>query len=80
MTRRLTDAQIERLAYRLQGSCQSLDEAAEFECGISEDEMTVDDCHALDALVFCCERCGWWCEQSEMAEGDEWICDDCSNE
>lgn len=63
---------------RLQGTCQSLDEAVGFELDLSEGELAAVDCHALDALVFCCECCGWWCEQSEMSETMDWMCDDCA--
>lgn len=37
-----------------------------------------DFCTALDNTTLCCEGCSWWCEPSEMTEGDDMLCEDCS--
>jgi C4-type Zn-finger protein len=64
-------------AEQLQGTCQSL---ASLNLEDAEDNQTF--CNRLDELVFCCEQCGWWCEQSEMAnrKDEEWICTDCTGD
>lgn len=72
---------VDEIAYELQGSCQSLQNVLE-----RHDMDGMDDdlefCHALDRLVFCCEQCEWWFEQSEMGERDDdrWICRECTDE
>lgn len=67
-------------AARLQGTGGSI-------TGLGEEfealENDAEFCAHLDQLVFCCEECGWWCEQGEMAEEDpeglgRQICDDCA--
>jgi hypothetical protein len=70
----------EEIAHELQGTCMSLGSVLErHEMEGAEDDL--DFCHALDALVFECEKCGWWFEQSEMAQNqDDWICEDCHDE
>lgn len=63
-------------AERLQGTCQSLTILLE-ELGHPEAEDVSAFTETLDAEVFCCDTCGWWCEQSEMSEDEDWVCDDC---
>lgn len=64
-------------AERLQGSSLGIANLGpEFEA--LENDSTF--CAVLDQLVFCCDRCNWWFEQGEMAEGDEWICQPCGDE
>jgi rubrerythrin len=64
----------------LKGTCKSLFEAcADFE--FEEEELTTGQLAMIDGEIFCCEQCGWWCENSEMSEdSDEQICEDCNNE
>lgn len=63
-------------AEQLQGTCKALHELGpEFEAL----ENDPDFCAELDQLVFCCDRCMWWFEASEMAD-DEWICQECADE
>jgi len=72
---------VDQVAYDLQGTCQSLTEALEkHDMGEAEDD--IEFCQALDELVFCCEKCGWWYEQNEMAEREDeaWICEDCTDD
>jgi hypothetical protein len=62
-------------AFHLQGTCKSIaDLGPEFEA--LQDDM--EFCMQLDALIFCCEGCEWWHEQSEMAEDAEGFCEDCA--
>ncbi len=58
-------------ANSLQGALQAMDLE-----GLDDDLVF---CGKLDALVFECTECGWWCLQEEMAEhpDDEWVCTDC---
>lgn len=72
---------VEEIAEELRGSCQFL-------CVVLErnDMHGMDNdpafCAALDGIVFCCEQCEWWCEQSEMGDRDDdrWICQECTDE
>lgn len=70
---------ITKLAETLQGSAMSLADGCEV-LGFTEDDMSVSDCEYLDTMVFNCECCGWWFEQSEMAKNadDQWICESCA--
>lgn len=34
----------------------------------------------IDAEIFLCEACGWWCEQSENVGADGQVCVDCCDE
>lgn len=78
--RHFTDVQIEELAEHLRGTPQTLAHGVEF-CfeDRTDDDMTVADCEALDAEIFCCAKCEWWCNIDEMAEGtdDDPVCEDC---
>lgn len=71
----------EKIADQLRGTCTFLSTALE---AIDREELEDDAtfCAHLDSLVFCCVRCDWWHEQSEMAErdDDEWICQQCDSE
>lgn len=68
----------DRVAEKLEGTCVSLEQALEL---LGLDDGLIDDgdfCHALDARVFCCEDCGWWCGPDEQNDrGSGWVCDDC---
>lgn len=63
----------------LRGTCESLDAVAERN-GI--DQMDTELCDAIDAEIFKCAECGWWCEMHEevsaFADLDEWTCRDCA--
>lgn len=72
---------VAEIAEELRGSCDSLQNVFE-----RHDMEGMDDdaqfCAELDSLVFCCEQCNWWHEQSEMADDvrGDWICEDCARE
>lgn len=65
-----------RVADELNGSCNSLLSALGEDCEHLQDDA--EFCAELDSRVFLCEQCGWWDEICNMAEGDEWICEDCA--
>lgn len=64
------------IVHDLLGTCKSLEEVC------SDDEINdkvVTD--AIDAEIFECDGCGWWCELSELNDDTgRWLCDDCSDE
>lgn len=63
---------------RIIGTCDTLDLVFE---ELGHDELR--DCEQLldmiDEQVFECQSCSWWCEISEMVDGD-YICQDCGND
>lgn len=71
---------VQKLADDLQGTCKSLGDACEA-LGFDQDDLTQDERHELDCLVFSCAQCDWWCEAGEANEnpdGGDDICDDCA--
>ena len=49
--------------------------------GMRYEDLGTKDLYELDEKLFLCDECGWWCENSNMGEGDstEQICHDCIN-
>lgn len=72
---------INELIHRLRGSTDHMDEHCD-DLGLSD--MDDDVCAGVDAEIFCCTFCGWWCGQEEEASEevghDEWICQQCAEE
>lgn len=71
----------ERAAAALEGTCSSLQQVlTDLDADGADDNAIF--CARLDDLVFECEQCNWWFEQSEMAErtDERWICEDCTGE
>lgn len=70
--------QWEHIVNQLRGSCDSL---ASLGPEAEELENNTDFCAYLDERIFCCTRCGWWCDQDEEASEEhglaEWTCRDC---
>lgn len=72
---------VDKIAYDLNGTCKSLHQVLE-----ENDMLALEDHQGflamLDDEVFECTRCGWWHEQSQMADdcGDEWICQECADD
>lgn len=68
----------EKVAYDLQGTCNSLLSQLE---KIDREDLEMNDqfCARLDSMVFECSTCNWWCEVSEMTNDPEhdWNCTDC---
>ena len=56
------------------GACQLLKDggAGDFE----DDKYFLDGVHSV---VFCCDGCGWWCNNEELNNhtGNEELCDEC---
>ena len=87
----LTQKEIEEIAYDLQGTCKSIDQAicdvvdqrhtSERIYDLSEVSNWKELCAHVDNVVFECACCGWWCETGDYAEvqdnpnGD--VCSDC---
>ncbi len=69
----------EDIAHELRGTCKHLSAILE-ENDMDGADNDLEFCRRLDAVVFCCESCEWWCEVDEMAEeGDSHgVCFDCS--
>jgi len=60
----------QEIADDLIGTARDLDEFA-----TDEEINNYKFCCELDAIIFQCESCGWWCGVEEMT--DDNICDDC---
>lgn len=58
---------IQEIAEELRGTCGTLDKALE-ERGIDFNNVPVALLDALDAIVMCCDWCGWWVESEEINE------------
>lgn len=52
------------------------------EIGRPELENSVSFCMDVDAQVFKCEACGWWCDEEEKSggTGSGWVCEECCPE
>lgn len=68
---------IEILIEYLQGTCKSFSEGC-IECGINEDNLTIEELGDFDSELFCCADCDWWYESCE--ESDDGICYNCADE
>lgn len=78
-SRNYTDEQINELAHDLLGTCESLEEALRRLYSNENDlylELTVADCQALDAEIFCCGQCSWW-EETSQESAESGVCIDC---
>lgn len=64
-----------KAAEQLQGSSKSIAELGEEYEAL---ELNTEFCNKLDELVFCCECCDNWFNQSEMSENEDWICEECA--
>ena len=62
-----------RVAEGLEGTTAGLEDF------VDDDSCTPEFFEALDTMVFCCAKCGWWYRQRANAtpDGDEWICQEC---
>lgn len=81
---KLTREQVDQIADTLRGQCaRSLEEVVKEDHGIDPDDLDIEDHLALDEKVFCCEKCGWYCdidELSERADGNTLFCDECEDD
>lgn len=71
----VTGEQMLRVASRLEGTCQSLDDVLEDELGLELTEVPTPMLEFLDEQVMLCTECGWWSEGSAVDE--DGVCEDC---
>jgi hypothetical protein len=64
------------LIEHLRGTCKSLAQGCT-DFGTDEDLLCQEDLAAIDAEIFLCESCGWWCERSEEKEDEPGVCIEC---
>lgn len=78
----LTNEQIETICDKLRGQCLLDIEQVCDQMDIDFEELTIEDLRCIDDKVFCCERCNWWMELSELAEaaevGNSLFCEECA--
>jgi hypothetical protein len=67
---------IDALISYLQGTCNSLNDGLDVQ-GRDDMDMTSEDFAAVDAEIFLCRDCGWWCGVDERSEDDDDMCTDC---
>lgn len=74
-------AAISKLINDLRGTTDNMNTRCE-DAGL--DDMDEEVTARVDAEIFECTVCGWWCESdeevSEAVGHDEWICKDCAEE
>lgn len=75
---RPSDFDIQKLIESLQGTCSTIEE--HLPEGMEWVDLTKEDHEAIDAEIFLCEQCGWWCERNEESEQEEYVehCKDCA--
>ncbi len=76
----MTPERCQEVVYQLLGTCASIESFL----NDGEDAMDRDLTEAIDAEIFCCDECGWWCETCEADEGasaaaSNDICQDCAS-
>jgi len=77
-----TTEEIEQIINYLQGTCKSIDDAIYDIFGEDRDinDLSAGDYASIDERIFLCNTCGWWYEQGEMAENDNWECEGCADD
>lgn len=68
------------MAVQLMGTTDSVEQAASViaDREVDLDELTIEELRELDALVFLCSECGWWCGMSECSiVDDDQVCREC---
>lgn len=63
----------------LNGTAQDLQTVLD-DYGKDEEDLSELDRITLDAEIFCCDCCGWWCETDEKNDDQETgieVCNDC---
>lgn len=79
--RKLTQDQVHELHAHLCGTCDTSLNTMLEDWGLEEDDLTLADLQEIDALMFICVSCGWWCDVDEMAEVDgELTCVECAED
>ena len=67
----------DKIVHELLGSCDSLDSAIERN-NAPNIWLNSEFCEFLDSRIFLCDNCGWWHNQSEMSEQEDWVCINCA--
>lgn len=76
---RPADFDIHKLIDALNGTCSTIQEHLPDD--MDELELTNEDHQTIDATIFCCNTCSWWCDIEEANESDDGdVCDDCLEE
>lgn len=77
---KLTPEQLNALVERIQGTTDYLGFVTQEMFGTEDLDITT--CQELDTIIFQCEGCGWWMEQSEMTDNPEkdWNCRECAGD
>lgn len=73
----MTPERAQQIVAQMLGTCHSVSHFLED----GEDENDNVLIEAIDAEIFCCASCEWWCELSEAREnenGDD-VCEDCDD-
>lgn len=73
----IDQSRVAAIAEALVGTCMTdIDDVT-----TPEERNDVEFLRAVDAVVFRCECCDWWCDTSEMDDGEELtICRQCAEE
>lgn len=69
---------INELIEALRGTCSNIED--HLPEGMHWHDLTTQDHNSIDAEIFLCDTCGWWCEALECntdPEDGQYICDDC---
>ncbi|QNH71972.1 hypothetical protein P9VFCI_058 [Rhizobium phage P9VFCI] len=72
---------VNEIAEQLRGTCDSLHNVL-YSHDMEDAEDDIEWCHEFDDHVFCCDKCGWWFDNSEEAETGKLIpvCVECVTE
>lgn len=80
---KISNSVIAQIIMDLTGTTKSLNEVVlDNTChAYSEDSLAPEQTDMIDAAIFLCDNCGWWCETDELNNdtGDQ-FCNDCAEE
>jgi hypothetical protein len=74
----LTPPQINVIVDDLTGTPHDLGDTIQELTGLPLDQIDLTSLEEIDARVFQCEACGWWCEVGEMGDSED-VCMDCED-
>lgn len=69
--------EVQQIIDELQGTPDSIDTVVESLFNKTEEDLNMSDFAFIDQQIFLCDICGWWYEQGEMANNENWECQDC---
>lgn len=80
---KISNSVMAQIIMDLQGTTKSLNEAVrDNTChSYTEESLAPEQTDMIDAAIFLCDSCGWWCEMDELNNdtGDEY-CNDCAED